>query len=89
MNDGEGNGLGSFIGAGDDSGTFPGVTTTGISTTSAKPMVGNVIPQDKALIGESRLEDNPEEEYFRLLVLSVKILHSEKDPEFGVEVSTL
>ena len=86
MNDGEGNGLGSFIGAGDDSGTFPGVITAGPSSTQV--IVGNVIPQDKALIGESRLEDNPEEEYFRLLVLSVKILHSEKDPEFGVEVST-
>jgi hypothetical protein len=33
------------------------------------------------------LEGNPEEEFFRLLVLSIKILLWEKDPEFGVEVN--
>jgi len=43
-----------------------------------------VIPQSS---GMSTLDD-PEEEYFRLLVLSIKILHSEKDPEFGVELNS-
>ncbi len=33
------------------------------------------------------MENNPEEEFFRLLVLSIKILHSERDPNFGVEVN--
>jgi len=42
------------------------------------------IPQERPV---SALESNPEEEYFRLLILSIKILHSEKDPEFGVEVN--
>lgn len=34
-----------------------------------------------------KFESSPEEEYFRLLVLSIKILHCERDPEFGVEVN--
>jgi hypothetical protein len=42
------------------------------------------VPQEKHAVTTT---ENPEEEYFRLLVLSIKILHSEKDPEFGVEVN--
>jgi hypothetical protein len=46
-------------------------------------------PQAKPQI-ESKQQtiDNPEEEYFRLMVLSIKIIQSEKDPEFGAEINS-
>jgi hypothetical protein len=70
-------GLGSFTGGG-DSDSF--VNAVGSTQSTPTTVVPHYKPQVTA-------DSSPEEEHFCLLVFSIKILHSERDPEFGVEVN--